>query len=410
MWESRLRRSSVAATLKNVRDGCVGGNGPVKRVLIYRLGSLGDMLIALPVLHLVARAFPGAERRLLTNRPVHAKAPAAAAVLDGTGLVSGYLHYAVGTRSTLDLARLWWQIWRFRPEVLVYLAASRGVSATRRDAMFFRLCGVKRIVGAPLTAALQANFAGAEPGSAEAERLLNGAELEPEAARLVRNLSELGDGELAAPASWSLHLSDAERSIADAAIGAEVLRSQPFAVSVGTKVQAKNWGRENWRDLLGQVAEGWPGRGLLLLGAPEESEASEFAAAGWAANGGGPVVNLCGVLSPRESAAAIARAEVFLGHDSGPMHLAAAVGTPLVAVFAARNIPRQWYPFGDRHEVVYHRVDCWGCGLETCVEQRKKCIVSITVDEVLEKVKRVLASKPTSASDEATGEGSAPVV
>jgi ADP-heptose:LPS heptosyltransferase len=105
------------------------------------------------------------------------------------------------------------------------------------------------------------------------------------------------------------------------------------------------------------------------------------------------VVNLCGKLTPRESAAAFARAELFVGHDSGPMHLSACVGTPVVAIFAARNIPRQWFPFGDRHRVVYHRVECWGCGLETCIEQRKKCLMSITVEEVMDEVRGVLAER-----------------
>ena len=345
------------------------------------------MLIALPALHLVARAFPEAERRLLTNSPVHAKAPAAAAVLEGTGLVGGYLRYSVGTRSVAELLRLWWSIRRFRPDVVVYLAASRGMSAAVRDVRFFKMCGVKRVIGAPLDEAMQANFGGAVPGSQSAQELLENAALEPEAERLVRNLRELGATDLRAAADWSLHLSEAEQERADEAIGPDVIRSRPFAVSVGTKVQAKDWGRENWQALLTRLASEIPGRGLLLLGAPEESETSAFAASGWAGNGGGPVVNLCGALTPRESAAALVRAEMFLGHDSGPMHLAAAVGTPLVAIFAARNIPRQWFPFGSRDEVVYHRVDCWGCGLETCIEQRKKCIVSITVDEVMERVR-----------------------
>lgn len=365
------------------------------RVLIYRLGSLGDMLIALPALHQVARRYPGAERRMLTNSPVHAKAPAAAAVLEGTGLVQGYLRYTVGTRSPLELMRLWGQIWRFRPEVVVYLAAARGVQAAQRDARFFRLCGAGKIIGVPLTAAMQANYGGAEPGSAEARKRLDEADLEPEAARLLRNLGELGDCGIDDEAGWSLQLSVAERERAAQAIGPEVLGAAPglapLAVSVGTKVQAKDWGRDNWRALLSRLAAEMPGRGLMLLGAPEEREASAFAAAGWESGGGGAVVNLCGALTPRESAAAIERAALFLGHDSGPMHLAAAVNTPLVAVFAARNIPRQWFPFGSRYEVVYHRVDCWGCGLETCTEQAKKCIVSITVEEVLAAVRRLLS-------------------
>ena len=374
------------------REGDTGAmvERTTQRVLVYRLGSLGDMLIALPALHLVARAFPRAERRLLTNAPVHAKAPAAAAVLDGTGLVHGYLRYTAGTRGIAELLGLWWQIVRFRPEVVVYMAASRGVAAAARDARFFRLCGVRRTIGVPLTGAMQGNFFGAEPGSAEARAMLSEARLEPEAARLARNLRELGDAGLEEVGSWSLQLSEREQKRAVEAIGPTVLQARCVAVSVGTKVQAKDWGVANWRALLGEVARTWPGLGLLLLGAAEEGEMSEVAAARWAEQGGGPVVNLCGRLTPRESAAAIARAKVFLGHDSGPMHLAAAVGTPLVAIFAARNIPRQWFPFGLRQEVVYHRVECWGCGLETCLEQRKKCIVSITVNEVLERVRRLL--------------------
>jgi ADP-heptose:LPS heptosyltransferase len=99
------------------------------------------------------------------------------------------------------------------------------------------------------------------------------------------------------------------------------------------------------------------------------------------------VVNLCGDLTPRESAAVFARAEIFVGHDSGPMHLAAAVQTPCVAIFSARNKPRVWFPYGRQHRVVYHRVECWGCELETCVVEKKRCMTSITVDEVVEQVR-----------------------
>jgi ADP-heptose:LPS heptosyltransferase len=368
----------------------------MKRVLVYRLGSLGDMLVAVPSLRLVARAFPEAERRLLTNVPVHAKAPAAAAILGESGLVHGYMRYVVGTRSVKELAGLWWRIFRWRPEVLVYLAGPRGVQNARRDATFFKLCGVKRMVGVPLTEGMQQNFYGDATGD-----LWEG-NLEPEAARLARNIAELGDARLEDVASWEIGLTADERARADAAIGPEALALRPIAVSVGTKVQAKDWGRENWRALLAAFAKEFPSRALLLAGAPEESEASEFAAEGWRANGGGPVVNLCGRLTPRESAAAFARAELFVGHDSGPMHLAACVGTPVVAIFAARNIPRQWFPFGDRHQVVYHRVECWGCGLETCIEQQKKCLMSITVEEVMAAVRRGVGNRESEIRQDQT--------
>ena len=357
----------------------------VKRVLIYRLGSLGDTLIALPALHLVGRAFPEAERRLLTNVPVSAKAPPAAAILANTGLVAGYERYAVGTRSLRELTGLVWRIRRWRPEVLVYLGASRGVASAVRDARFFRVCGIARQIGVPITEDMDRN------------RVESEGVWEPEAARLARNIAELGDARLEDPASWSLGLMEAEHARAAEALGAEAMARPLLAVSVGTKVQAKDWGRENWRALLARIGAEHPEYALALAGAPEESEASEFAAAGWreavGARGKTPVVvNLCGRLTPRESAAVFARARLFAGHDSGPMHLAAAVQTPCVAIFAARNKPRVWFPYGGRHRVLYHQTDCWGCGLETCLIEGKKCILSISVDEVAAQVSAALTA------------------
>ena len=268
----------------------------VKRVLIYRLGSLGDTLVALPALHLVAKAFPSAERRLLTNFPVNVKAPPAAAILEHTGLVHDYLRYAVGTRSPRELLALWWQLASWRPDVLVYLGPQRGVKAARRDATFFRLCGIPRLIGVPLTAEMQRNQ------WQEQEQFF-----EPEAARLARNIQELGDADLDAAQSWDLHLTPEEHAKA-AELLAATAGHPLLAVSVGTKVQSKDWGRENWKALLSRLATIYPTYALALAGVSEESDASEFAADGWRSARGGPVINLCGMLTPRESAAVFQQA------------------------------------------------------------------------------------------------------
>ncbi|MGI4757220.1 MAG: glycosyltransferase family 9 protein [Janthinobacterium lividum] len=356
---------------------------PASRVLVYRLGSLGDMVVALPSLHLIERVFPAAERRLLTNVPVSAKAPAAKAVLGGSGLIHSYERYAVGTRSLFQLLALAWRIRRFRPDVLVYVVAARGLPVAERDAKFFRwACGVRRLVGVPLTEDMQCH------------RTSDDGTLEPEASRLLRNLAYLGQVDLQEPGSWDLRLTASELQRAEAAL-LPVAGERLLSVCVGTKVQAKDWGASNWHALLARLASLYGGYGLVLVGAAEEVGASEAAADGWrSVKGAGPVLNLCGALSPRESAAVLQRTELFVGHDSGPMHLAAAVGTPCVAIFAARNRPRVWFPFGKAHRVLYHRVDCWGCELETCIQQRKKCLLSITVEEVVQAIGEVL-SRPS---------------
>ncbi len=360
-----------------------------KRVLVYRLGSLGDTVIALPLFHLVARSFPNAERKMLTSYPAHTKAPSSSAILQQTGLIHSYYRYSYGTRNFYELLRLWWSLITWRPEVLVYMSGPRGVTAAKRDLLFFRMCGIRYQVGVPLTEDMQRHHALYERSFPV--NVMGPTPLEYECSRLARNLRSLGDACLDRPESWSLHLTKLELAKADDAIS-ETHGQRLIAASVGTKMQSKDWGRDNWAALMKRVAIRYPDCALVLCGAAEESEASEFVASAWRSHSSRAAVNLCGLLTPRESAAVFLKAKLFIGHDSGPMHLAAAVQTPCVAVFSSRNMPRVWYPYGEHHRVVYHQVPCQNCNLETCVVEQKKCIMSITVEEVL---KEILLQLPT---------------
>ena len=328
--------------------------------------------MALPCYHLLGRTFPDAARVLLTNFPVNAKAPASAAVLGDSGLVHQYMRYTVGTRKIGELLRLVWQIRRFRPDVLVYMMDLRPENI-QRDRIFFRLAGVRRIVGLPAGEDLKRRFDS-----------LTG-RYESEAFRLGRLIGELGDVKAGELANWDLLLTAAERQAATASLGTLAGR-QLIVCGPATKMQAKDWERENWRSLLGRLHAAHPEYGLALVGSTEDTEFSEYAAREWT----GPKVNLCGLISPRETAAVIERAEVFLGPDSGPMHLAASVGVPCVIAFSARGLPGVWFPAGEQHQIIYHQPECFNCGLETCVVMQKKCMRSITVDEMEQAVSRVL--------------------
>jgi ADP-heptose:LPS heptosyltransferase len=77
---------------------------------------------------------------------------------------------------------------------------------------------------------------------------------------------------------------------------------------------------------------------------------------------------------------------MFLGVDSGPMHLAAAVGTPVISVFSGQSKPGIWFPFQNEDSVIFHETSCCGCRLEVCGRENKRCILSITPDEVLRAV------------------------
>ena len=344
-------------------------------VLVYRLGSLGDTVVALPALHVVRRAFPDADLCLLTNKPIASKAAAMEAVL-GPDFFAEVIDYPIGIRDPGKLLAVSRRLRAGRFDVLVNLSAARGRLKALRDKWFFRLSGIRRVIGTP-SAREDFNVA-TLPGTGL---------YESESVRLLRRVGELGVMDLGDPASWDLQLNATERRVGNTRLASY---SKPtIACCFGTKMQAKDWELSNWKHLVARLSGALPNWRLVIIGSADELERADACATGWT----GPVENLCGRLSPRESAAVLENAAVFVGHDSGPMHLASAVGTPCVAIFSARSLPGQWFPARPGHKIVYHKTECYGCALETCIVEKKRCILSITVDEVFDAVVRSLRSR-----------------
>jgi heptosyltransferase-3 len=331
-----------------------------RKVVIYRLGSLGDTIVSLPCFHAIARAEPTAERIVLTNIPVSSKAAPLEAILGGSGLIHGVMDYPVGTRSLKELGHLRKRLRHMGADTLYYLTPARGMAAAWRDLVFFRLCGFKRIIGIPLRADLQRN------------RILpTNQYIENEASRLARCLVEI-QPKIHDPSQWDLGLTDGER-VAGQRIAASLSGSPFIVVNMGGKVAKNDWGRGNWCTLLSQLSQEFEGLGLLVVGAAEDSPRAQDAITQWT---NGPSVDACGQLTPRESAAAMAKATLFLGHDSGPLHLAAAMQVRCLGLYGDNNPPAKWHPFGVGHQVLH----------------RMAGVQAITVDEVLRMTRSMLKS------------------
>lgn len=352
-----------------------------QNILIYRLGSLGDTVIALPCFHKVRECYPNAEITLLTNRPVKVKAAPIESVLGTTGyFFNQVLDYPIGTRNPLVLLPLIWKIRQLRIDAVINLTAPRSKASVERDKYFFRTAGIKKLIG--FSKKHEDIFLVKDPFTNEYEW---------EAKRLARRIETLGMIDLENPSFWDLRLTTNEEAKADNLL-AKISTSHPIiVVSPGTKMQSKDWGVDNWTQLLSRLRHFLPNWQLVMIGAAEEEEVAFDCLTAWGTSG----VNLCGKASPRVSAAVLQKAQIFIGHDSGPMHLAACVGTPCVAIFSARNLPRRWFPRGSSNEVLYHQTDCAGCNLEVCIEQKKKCILSITVEEVLQAVLQLINKQLT---------------
>jgi heptosyltransferase III len=344
---------------------------PVERLLVYRLGSLGDTLMALPALRLIRECHPGAEITLLTNVPSQSKAAPLISVLENTDLYQQVISYPLNLRSLPRLRVLQREIAARKFQVAFHLAEDRGRVKDLRDYVFLRLCGIPRVVGTSWNGGPTRRGAG---------------DYEWEAHRLLRRVAPLGTVDLNVDKWWDLGLTAGEMARADELVmGVD----KPFlAVSQGTKVEANDWTEPNWTTLLRAINARWPGLSLVMLGSAEEWQRAERCSRDWK----GSRVNLCGQSAPRVSGAVLRHARLFIGHDSGPTHLAAVMGVPCVSIYSARNVPGKWFPRGENNSILYHQTECFGCRLETCVEQAKKCILSITVEEVLQAVGGHLAT------------------
>jgi ADP-heptose:LPS heptosyltransferase len=308
----------------------------VQSIIIFRIGSLGDTVVALPCFHRVARSFPNARRFVVTDVPASQKVTSVEAILAKSGLIDEVIYFPPPPRKIRDFLRLWKRIWAIRPRALIYIA-DRDVARTLRDIFFFRLCGIGWVIGAPLRNDLRLPRTDPQTGH-----------LEREAARLARCLIPLGAIDLNDPGFWDLRLQPDEIAIANTVL-APLTGKDFIAVNIGGKVQNKDWGNYNWAALFRLVATDFRGLALTFVGSADEYDRSAELAAVWP----GSTLNLCGKLSPRESAAALKQALLFVGHDSGPIHLAAAMGVRCVGIFGNFNGPELWHPNGIGHRVIH---------------------------------------------------------
>ena len=162
----------------------------------------------------------------------------------------------------------------------------------------------------------------------------------------------------------------------------------PFVVvHPGSSNPAKIWPGERYSALVGKLSRSL-GRRVAVIGTEEEKE---LVAAIKNASGV-EAVDLAGCLDIGQLAALIEKAELFIGNDAGPMHMAAALGVPVIAIFG-RNIPGvsplRWGPRG-KGNVVFHEDP----GCEPCYDRKcpydYRCLRAITVDAVFDAAKDML--------------------
>lgn len=139
---------------------------------------------------------------------------------------------------------------------------------------------------------------------------------------------------------------------------------------------AKRWYPERFAAAARELAAAWGAR-LVITGGPAETGMAGEIAAGL----GGDCLNLAGRTSVRQLMALIKRCNFFITNDSGPMHIAAAFGVPLVAVFGSTD-HRTTSPYSDTAVVVRKETDCAPCLKRECPTDHR-CMTGVRVEDVV---------------------------
>ncbi len=344
-------------------------NAGMDTIVIYRFGQLGDTIVAIPALAAVREHYPGHRVILLSETPAESHLPPST-VLEGTGLVDEFRTYPTlrSWHGGLAAFKTLRKLAREDVRALIYLVPSTRSRRQRlRDFLVFKLSGFTNLLG------LHGFPTKAFPRTLEGH-------LQPVPSETDALLARLQHDHIAAPQhALSLALTTEEITAAQTWLAQHALETvRWFAICPGAKWPSKLWPLEYYREV-GQRLITEHGLVPVVVGGKEDQTAAAELIAHW-----GCGHSAAGALRVRESAALFASAQFYLGNDTGAMHLAAAVGTPCIAIFSAQDWPGRWHPLPvakAAHRVFRSHTECAGCRAVTCPHE-VLCLRQVTPAEV----------------------------
>lgn len=361
---------------------------PPARILVIQLDHLGDAVLSTGFIAALGDAFPAAKIEVLAapwNAGVFRMCPAVHRVL----VLERNRFQPGGSRGWITaLFRCAWQLRRRRYDLAI------DVRGEFPNALLMWLAGARRRVGwncggggflltqsvayhrgrhevLSRLALLKALTEAAEEDVAP--RLTPGSKAAAQVAERLR-FAGLPSGRAMNTTSASPVNRDRIEQAPAAADG-----EMPLVVfHVGSGTHAKRWPTWHWRELLGQLIVSHRAAVVLVGQAADRAVARQVLAGGALAN----VVDWTGQLPLDELAALLARCDLFIGADSGPAHLAAAMGTRTIAIFSGTNHPHQWAPWGKTVRLIRRPPACSPCHRQQCPLADHPCMVDVQPDEV----------------------------
>ena len=305
----------------------------MKRILVIKLRAIGDVLLSTVVLDNLRRAFPAAEIHFLTE-------PAAAGLLPHEPSLDKILVFDRKRMTGIDLIRT---VRRARYDLVLDLFGNP------RTALVTWLSGAENRVGFRFRGRAYAyNHCIPPRGDRVHNTQFNLDALESIGVPIVTRVP-------------SLAISEQERTRARELLAPMATERGPtIAINAGGGWYTKRWGVERFAELADILAAQHHAHIVVLWGPGERAQADELAQMMKSAVVIPPATSLL------ELAGLLEQCDLLVTNDSGPMHIAAAMGTRVLAVFGPTN-PDLQGPCGDGHRIVrQEELECLGCNLTRC--------------------------------------------
>src|SRR5580765_7050038 len=337
----------------------------VRNVLVIRLRSIGDTVLATPSLVALRRFLPHAKIHLLLENWV-------APLLEGSELVDRVIH--VPRQSNSGRARLARELRRTRYDVVYNLHG--GTTAT----FLTRATGARHRVGfANYQYARLHNHVAPLPQEIWQRAALHSVEQQ------LALVGWTGVPVTDRPATQIPLTARAAQSVSSRLQAKSLDEKQPFAlIHPAAAFETKQWATENFA----RVAEDVTARGLTPVAIVSSKERQVLSSL--ANESSTPIIGFDDLSLPEVTALA-ARARLFVGNDSGIAHIAAAAGAPSVVIFGSSNIVH-WRPWTTKpNEIVYEEMPCQPCHGYFCAEfETPQCILRVPLERVAGAIDRIL--------------------
>jgi heptosyltransferase-2 len=182
---------------------------------------------------------------------------------------------------------------------------------------------------------------------------------------------------------------DAEREAGEWLAASGLAPDRPIiAVAPGAAHATKRWPLEHWRALASQIVSG--GSSVAIVGGPEDAKLGVLLAG----SGHGQMANAAGAFGLQATGALLRRSAAVVSGDTGVMHMATGVGTPVVALYGPTVEPFGFFPYTRRASVLERGLPCRPCssqGGPRCPLGHHRCMLEIRPDLVYDSVRRSVA-------------------